>query len=92
MILTVPIDSTYPDKPRSSSLSNLLQMNQAIQVETLTFNAAACTDLCQTSDICNFINKEIPTQTFSCEFCEFFKNTFFRTPPVAASMEISKSS
>ena len=90
VILTVPIDSTYPDKPRSSSLSNLLQMNQAI--ETLTFNAAAYTDFCQTSDICNFINKEIPTQTFSCEFCEFFKNTFFRTPPVAASMEICKSS
>ena len=30
--------------------------------------------------------KETPTQMFSCEFCEIFKNTFFqRTPLVAAS-------
>ena len=29
--------------------------------------------------------KETPTQVFSCEYCEIFKNTFFyRTPPVAA--------
>ena len=35
---------------------------------------------------CNFIKKEIPTQVFSCEFCEIFKNTFFyRTPLVASS-------
>ena len=34
----------------------------------------------------NFIKKETPTQVFSCEFCEIFKNNFFhRTPPVAAS-------
>ena len=25
---------------------------------------------------CIFIQKEIPTQVFSCEYCEFFKNTF----------------
>ena len=24
---------------------------------------------------CNFIKKEALTQVFSCEFCEFFKNT-----------------
>ena len=24
-----------------------------------------------------FSNKETPTQVFSCEFCEFSKNTFF---------------
>ena len=30
--------------------------------------------------------KETPTQVFSCEFWEIFKNTFFyRTPSVAAS-------
>ena len=35
---------------------------------------------------CNFIKKETPTQSFSCEFSEIFKNNFFnRTPPVAAS-------
>ena len=34
----------------------------------------------------NFIKKETLTRVFSCEFCEFFKNTFFRrTPTVAAS-------
>ena len=26
---------------------------------------------------CNFIKKETPRQSFSCEFCEIFKNTFF---------------
>ena len=25
----------------------------------------------------NFILKETPTQVFSCEFCELFKNTYF---------------
>ena len=35
---------------------------------------------------CNFIEKETPTQVFSCEFSETFKNTFFyRTPLLAAS-------
>ena len=35
---------------------------------------------------CNFI-KKIPTQVFSCEICEVFKNIFFyKTPPVAASV------
>ena len=30
--------------------------------------------------------KKTPTQVFSCEICEIFKNTFFyRTPPAAAS-------
>ena len=33
---------------------------------------------------CNFIEKEIPSQVFSCEFCEIFKN---RRPPVAASVD-----
>ena len=35
---------------------------------------------------CNFIKKEIPTQMFSCEFCETFKSRFIsRTPLVDAS-------
>ena len=35
---------------------------------------------------CNFIKKDTLTQVFSCEFYEFFQNTFFhRTPLVAAS-------
>ena len=41
-------------------------------------------DLCidsGTSTACNFIKKVTPTQVFSCEFYEIFKNIFFyRTP------------
>ena len=38
------------------------------------------------SFLIKFIKKESLAQVFSCEFCEFFKNTFFnRTPLVAAS-------
>ena len=29
--------------------------------------------------------KETPTHLFSCEYCEIFKNSFLRTPRVAAS-------
>ena len=37
----------------------------------------------------NFIKKETLAQVFSCEFCEFFTNTFLhRAPPVAASIFI----
>ena len=36
--------------------------------------------------ICNFLKKTLPTQVFSCEYCEIFKTCFFyRTPLVAAS-------
>ena len=31
----------------------------------------------QPSEACNFIKKETPTQLFSYEFCEIFKNTIF---------------
>ena len=31
----------------------------------------------QACKTCNFIKKETPTQVFSCEFCEIFKNTIF---------------
>ena len=41
--------------------------------------------LCQSLFFNNFIKKETLAQMFSCEFCEIFKNTFFkRTPLVAA--------
>ena len=26
---------------------------------------------------CNFIIKKTPTQAFSCEYCDIFKNSFF---------------
>ena len=31
---------------------------------------------------CNFIKKETLAQTFSCEFCKIFKNTFFYRKPL----------
>ena len=41
------------------------------------------------ASICNFIKKETLAQVFPCEFCKIFKNTLsYRTPPVAASVEI----
>ena len=44
------------------------------------------------SEGCNFI-KETPTQVFSCEYHEIFKNTFFdRTPLMAASRPLKESS
>ena len=37
--------------------------------------------------------KETPTQVFSCEICEIFKNSFFnRTPPVASSEQTQEIS
>ena len=36
--------------------------------------------------VCNFIKKEIPTQLFSSEYCETFKNSYFyRTSKVTAT-------
>ena len=38
------------------------------------------------SQVCNLIKKKTLAQVFSCEFCDFSKNTYFyRTPLVAAS-------
>ena len=35
---------------------------------------------------CNFINKETPTQVFSCEYHKMFeKSIFYGTPPMATS-------
>ena len=41
------------------------------------------------ASVCNFIEKEIPTQVFFYEFCKKkFKSIFFYwTPPVAASVQ-----
>ena len=40
---------------------------------------------------CNFIKKEALAQVYSRQFCKIFKNTsFYRTPPVAASVEVEK--
>ena len=36
------------------------------------------------TEACNFIKKETLTQVISCKFWEISKNTFYRTPPVAA--------
>ena len=54
---------------------------------SLFFNKFAGLGLAEAlAQVCNFIKKETLAQVFSCEFCEFSKNTFFnRTPPVATS-------
>ena len=40
---------------------------------------------------CNFIEKETPTQVFSCEYCEIFKNTFlYRTTHASVSFPSSR--
>ena len=42
----------------------------------------------QASALQLYFKKETPAQVFSCEFCDFSKNTFFhRTPLVAAFIE-----
>ena len=41
-------------------------------------------------ETCNFVKRETLAQVFSCEFCEISKNTsFYKTPPVAASVCIN---
>ena len=41
---------------------------------------------------CNFFKKEALAQVFSCEFCKVFRNNFFyRTTPVAASVNNTPS-
>ena len=46
------------------------QYSQKISVFESLFNKAG------TLITCVFIKKEIPTQVFSCEYCEIFKNSF----------------
>ena len=42
--------------------------------------------------VCNFI-KETPTQVFFCKHCKIFNNSFFyRTPPVAAFVSLTRLS
>ena len=40
----------------------------------------------------NFIKKEIPTQVFSCEYCEVFKKTYFHWTPLVAASSILENS
>ena len=41
---------------------------------------------------CNCIKRETPTRIFFCEFCKICTNSFLQTPPVAASVLVTKSS
>ena len=43
------------------------------------------------SEACSFIKKETPTQVFSSEICEIFKNTFFTEHSGRLLLYISKS-
>ena len=58
---------------RRSSKKMLLKISQCSQktpVFESLFNKAGALKACI------FIKKEIPTQVFSCEYCEIFKNSF----------------
>ena len=60
------------------ALENFAKFTGKHLCQSLFFNKVA-------GAACNFIKKETLAQMFSCEFCEIFKNTFFkRTPLVAA--------
>ena len=37
--------------------------------------------------VCNFVKKETVTLAFSCAFCEFFKNAFFKTHPLVTASD-----
>ena len=39
---------------------------------------------------CNFIKKETPTQVFSCEHCEIFRNTYFEKHLWTAAFEAGR--
>ena len=58
---------------RSSSKLVFLKISQYLQetpvLESLFYKAAGL-------KVCIFIKKEIPTQVFSCEYCEIFKSSF----------------
>ena len=41
--------------------------------------------LCKVPQACNFIKKEALAQVFSREFCEIFKNNFFKKAPLVAA-------
>ena len=52
-----------------------MQMRSFTGGSTILFNHLFWGSL--RSIICNFIPKSIPVQIFSCEFCDFFQNSFF---------------
>ena len=57
-----------------------LKISQYLHENSLCLNKVA--------DTSNVIQKATLAQVFSCDFCEFFKNTFFhRAPTVAASVD-----
>ena len=42
----------------------------------------------QSYKACNFYKQETPTQVFSCEYCEIFKNNYFEEHLLTAASEI----
>ena len=54
----------------------------------LKFSKAATGDVLE-KYLCRF-KKETPTQGFSCEYCEIFKNSFFNRASRMAASELCK--
>ena len=76
--------------PEEFSEKVLLEISQNSQKNRVSFSIKL-----QALDnfvACNFIKKETLAQTFSCEFCEISKNTFFTKPlwATACILYISK--
>ena len=66
--------SSVTNKRSSARKSSLKKVLLKIAQNSQENNCAG--DSCRLSAY-NFIKKETPTQVFSCEFCEFFNNTYF---------------
>ena len=57
------------------------------QAQSLNMILPKCKQLPNFS-ACNFIKNETPEQVFSCEFCKWFKNTYFKEHLRAASNDM----
>ena len=49
-------------------------------------------EISQNLQACNFIQKVILAQVFSCEFCEISKNTFFTEHPLTIASSVTMES
>ena len=66
------LNFSSPVLPTVASLIEYLFVNNENQ-PTVVFYKKGVLKL----EACNYIKRETPTQLFSCEFCEIFRNSFF---------------
>ena len=69
-----------------TNYSEAVAQRYSVKKALLEISQNSQQNTCARPQACNFIKKETLVQVFTCEFCEFCKNTFsYRTPLVAAS-------